>query len=221
MITRIAYVDLGSNRIDEEEWRQQWLPQVPNFLLPKTNRLRHVQDQQLHVFGWLLLPRLMNLETPHSWWDDIAYGHRGKPYFRNIPGNFNLAHSGAIAICAWNSQLPVGVDIEQIKSIDLRDFHRVMNQDQWSMINAHTNPQHLFFQFWAIKESVIKADGRGVAMNLKSIQISDQQVSYHDKKWFYQNLQIQSGYKASLAMEKQIGELEITPYQPSELLSLD
>jgi 4'-phosphopantetheinyl transferase len=101
-------------------------------------------------------------------------------------------------VCALGHGIRVGVDIEQVKPVDFADFHDLMNEEQWILIKKATDPLKEFFKHWAIKESIIKADGRGLNIPLNDIMISGD-IAYYENRWYLNELKIDEGYCAWLS----------------------
>ena len=69
-----------------------------------------------HLLLETALRRELGLETVPP----IARGARGKPWFPDLPDlHFNLSHSHGAAVCALH-HLPVGVDVEKVRSAPKR-----------------------------------------------------------------------------------------------------
>lgn len=167
-------------------------------------------DQQLHLFGRILLFEALKSNGYH-WQDvqaDINYDSNRRPHFATIPFDFNISHSGIHVMCAITDTGMVGIDVEKTREVTLTDFTRVMNPDQWQIIFDDPFPTKKFFQYWTIKESVIKADGRGLQMSLPKILIGDHQVTYEDRQWYYREVPLASDYCCAVASEHFIPEIQ-------------
>ena len=90
------------------------------------------------------LRRELGLETVPP----IARGARGKPWFPDLPDlHFNLSHSHGAAVCALH-HLPVGVDVEKVRSAPKR--------------LAAGLGDEAFFRLWTAREAAVKRAGLGV-----------------------------------------------------------
>lgn len=87
--------------------------------------------------------------------------------------NFNISHSGNWAVCA-TSEAPVGIDVELIKAIDFGFSNRFFTDYEYSCLMKQdpVNQLKYFYTIWTLKESYIKADGRGLSLALDSFSIS-------------------------------------------------
>lgn len=113
----------------------------------------------------------------------IAYGPHGKPSLRDFPNaHFNISHSGPYVACAVSDK-PVGVDIEQIRPVELCAIQRVCTKEEQRAIfeylptgdeftvvtDRHTLAR--FFEIWTGKEAEVKRTGVGIGSN-ESISVS-------------------------------------------------
>jgi 4'-phosphopantetheinyl transferase len=95
----------------------------------------------------------------------------------------------------------VGVDIEQIKSIDFCDFQSAMTVDQWNDILGSCEPLRTFYTYWTKKECVMKADGRGMFIPLDTIKFNGSVATCGQGNWHLRELEIDSNYSAHLAVD--------------------
>lgn len=97
-----------------------------------------------HLLLETALRRELGLETVPP----IARGARGKPWFPDLPDlHFNLSHSHGAAVCALH-HLPVGVDVEKVRSAPKR--------------LAAGLEDEAFFRLWTAREAAVKRAGLGV-----------------------------------------------------------
>lgn len=95
----------------------------------------------------------------------------GKPFLADYPGIYiSLSHSGPYAACAV-ADGPVGIDVEARRP--RRSFERVVQklhpQERAALEQAEgADRETLFYNLWVLKESFIKADGRGLGIPLNS-----------------------------------------------------
>ena len=96
-----------------------------------------------------------------------------KPYLRNDKNfHFNCAHSGQWVVCAVDDA-PVGIDIERVKSVDFDIAKRFFSDEEYNtLMNVHKSERTAhFFRFWTLKESYLKAIGKGLRQSLGSFTI--------------------------------------------------
>lgn len=181
---------------------------LPDELREKHFKYRRWQDRAANLYSKILLIRgLKKFGFDHRVLENLQYTEHGRPHLRGIV-DFNISHSGEYVLCAVAYETTVGIDIEEIKPVDFADFTELMSEDQWRMIHTSPDPLKTFFTFWAIKESIIKADGRGLAIPLNDIIIT-KGTAFYETHWFLQELKIDEGYCASLASNRQDALLNV------------
>lgn len=98
----------------------------------------------------------------------------GKPEVKGLPLHFNISHSGEWVVCAVNEK-PVGIDIEQVRPLEMRLADRVCTESDAAYLNeAETDEEQLerLYRLWTAKEAYFKWKGTGIT-NLKSITFAD------------------------------------------------
>jgi 4'-phosphopantetheinyl transferase len=100
----------------------------------------------------------------------LSADERGKPFLadRRISNDlqFNLSHSGGLALVAVASARQVGVDIEQIRPMPDLDgvANRVCSPAERAALSglAASHRESAFFAMWTRKEALAKASGEGI-----------------------------------------------------------
>jgi len=94
----------------------------------------------------------------------------GKPYLEGSKIEFNISHSKKRIALAISDQLPLGVDVEFIKRKNriLKVANRYFSQPECRQLDDALNKRDMFFNFWTLKESYIKALGMGLKKGLNS-----------------------------------------------------
>ena len=182
---------------------------LPVSLQEKNLQYRRWQDRYSHLFGKLLL--LTGLEEfgyKDNILNEIKYDENSRPFIDERI-DFNISHSGEYVICAFGKGIKLGVDIEQIKEINFDDFKQVMTSEQWKDINQSSNSTRSFFKYWTIKESVLKADSRGLSIPLLNIHVENNKVSYDNRTWFLDEIKLDKRYSTFLASNIKNCNLEL------------
>lgn len=175
---------------------------LPDDQRERNSRFVRWQDRYSHLFGRLLLIEGLKLfEYEREELSNMFYNKFNRPYL-NESIDFNISHSGEYVLCAIGKGFRIGIDIEEIKDIDFYDFRAVMSDDQWGEIYQSANPHKTFFKYWTIKESVIKADSRGLSIPLLDIYVNNNAVCYDDQKWYLNELNLNDDYCVCLACNK-------------------
>ena len=111
---------------------------------------------------------------------EFSTNEYGKPFLINDPHiHFNISHAGNCVAFAI-ADVPVGIDIEIIKPIDLKIAERFFTPDEIEYILSGDQIQR-FYEVWTKKESYIKYDGKGLRTPLPSFSVfepCEQRIAY-------------------------------------------
>lgn len=130
----------------------------------------------------------------------------GKPFFKDFPNiKFNISHSKNIVICVF-SDLEIGCDIEEIRPCDLKLAKRFFSENEYLYLDSLPKEEQddCFFRYWTLKESYIKAVGKGLSLPLNSFEINLSNELYLEKTtqekkhWYFKELNSFEGFKCAL-----------------------
>lgn len=195
-------------------------------VLPKSEQEKvlsfyHQKDFNASFFGRMLLQYVLNQHQLKWSWEEILYTSKGRPYFPELMMDFNLSHSGAyVALVLAKGR--VGIDVEQHRSVNFKLFNRQFFPEEWDAIHQAPFPLEQFFHYWSIKESAIKADGRGVEVLSKTKIINDKEISVENTPWFYHPIDLVNGYSISVCSNHSfiVNKEMIETFQSEELLNI-
>ncbi|MFN8267778.1 MAG: 4'-phosphopantetheinyl transferase superfamily protein [Chitinophagales bacterium] len=185
-----------------EEVFQQFLFQLPNAMQQDIANYKHWQSAQASLLGKIILQYgFRQLQINHSL-EELKTTEKGRPFI-NSEIDFNISHSGAFIICAIATKNKVGIDIEKHRILKQDIAEKYFTQEEQTFIAHSQNPTSAFFDLWAIKESAIKCDGRGVEI-LKETSIllpvsSQGYVKCLAAPFYYTQLQISEGYSTAVS----------------------
>lgn len=148
--------------------------------LPQSERLRlsgylYKEDVERTLAGSIMLRIVINeklgLKNKSI---IIEHNNFGKPYLKGYNNfHFSISHSGSWVFCAVDDNA-IGIDVEQIKPIDLNGIIKLCLTSQESKVLSSGNPYERlerFYELWTIKESFAKAIGTGLSLSPASIEI--------------------------------------------------
>jgi 4'-phosphopantetheinyl transferase len=97
----------------------------------------------------------------------------GKPSLEGGNVLFNVSHSGVWVTCILDSE-QVGIDVERIKEIDMSIAERFFSASEFSHLMKQSEAERCasFFDLWTLKESFIKAIGKGLSLSLASFSVT-------------------------------------------------
>jgi 4'-phosphopantetheinyl transferase len=107
---------------------------------------------------------------------DFRYGAQGKPFLVDHPElQFNLSHAADVLLVGVARGLRLGVDVEQTIPERVMDevVGTVSSEPELGFLQAlqpAARPEY-FSRLWTRKEAYIKADGRGMSLDLKRIDV--------------------------------------------------
>jgi 4'-phosphopantetheinyl transferase len=202
---RIGSVELSASTVDVWAVRlasegaplEEWASVLSTQELERAGQFRLEDPRRRFVVTRVALRMLLGkyLGRPAS---AIALenDHHGKP--RLVRGahdadhlQFNVAHSGDLALVAVTAGCEVGVDIEQLRPVShaehiaRRYFHPAEAEALLAAPLSARDP--LFLRCWTGKEAVLKAVGRGITGSLASFQ-----VPMNDREDVWIDLPVQS-----------------------------
>lgn len=149
-------------------------------------RYRFTKDAQTALLADVLARYEICKRTGLSNWELLFSANEyGKPFLANDPHvHYNLSHSGKYIAFAVD-EIPVGIDVEQIKPIDMRIAERFFTADEILYITSQSEEMKTiaFYRVWTKKESRIKLEGKGLSIPLSSFSVMDnpiQMYRYHN-----------------------------------------
>jgi len=187
----------------------------------RADRFRFEQHRQHFIIGRgvlrAILGRYMNIEPSQL---QFCYSPHGKPALADADTTgmlqFNLSHSGGVALYAVACERQIGIDIERLRPFsELEQIaKRFFSNREYEELRALSpSQQHdAFFRYWTLKEAYVKATGQGLSLALNQFEVSlasresavvlktpvDSQEASH---WSLKELSPGHGYVAAIAVE--------------------
>lgn len=129
-------------------------------------RIRPEQDRLCCIAAGLLLRCVLGVTSDN----ELRQGEFGKLELTGEGPCFNLSHGGNYAVLAVDDD-PVGVDVEPVgEKLPIAIPRRYLTPDELSWLEAEPTPER-FARLWTRLESVLKADGRGFAMEERRFSV--------------------------------------------------
>lgn len=137
---------------------------------------------------------------------EFYYNDYGKPYLKGHNSiHFNASHSKDWIVCAVGDK-PLGVDIQHISPIDSRIaevFFSVEENKNLEYTPADKKLEY-FYDLWTLKESYVKAIGKGLSIPLDSFSILKHEACIFLKStidnngYYFRQYDIDRNYKLSV-----------------------
>ncbi|AYJ90999.1 4'-phosphopantetheinyl transferase superfamily protein [Bacillus safensis] len=217
------------DEIDAQQQIERLKPFVSSEKRAAAERFRFLIDARRTLLGEVLVR-----QTIHDMYDlpmdQIVFETEGndKPVVRQLPSfHFNLSHSGNWVVCAVDDA-PVGIDIEEIKPIDLAIAKRFFSADEYQDLLSQPaeRQEAYFFHLWSMKEAFIKLTGKGLSYGLSSFTArlsEDGQAELtlpdHEAPCFVQTYSLDPAYQMAVCTRKSAAAENVERLTCSDVLS--
>ena len=189
----------------DEECYREYYEKIPLFRRKKAAALRSCQGRAQSVGAWSL-------------WEKIRaeYG---------LPESsvYNLSHSGDYVMCAVKTDGMygrVGCDLQRMGELRLKTAERFFCREEYHMIlegKTEEEQRELFYRYWVLKESFLKATRKGMALPMDSFSIRlgnppvlVKQPPEFPEQYFYRDFCIQDlPYKMAVCSTDNMIESEV------------
>ena len=137
---------------------------------------------------------------------ELVEGAHGKPYLKEYPLiHFNISHCMGLAVLAIGD-CTVGIDAECVRPYREPLLKRVLSDAELRQMKeaGESEREELFFRFWTLKESYVKAVGCGITVPLQDIsfqigkngEIACEKTGWSFRQWKLAEKYIVSAYVA-------------------------
>jgi 4'-phosphopantetheinyl transferase len=142
----------------------------------RAERIVHGEAATLFVVGRALARTMLSRYAavqPRDW--PFIIDAHGRPELAMRPAHvpdlrFNLTHTSGLVACAVTIGREVGIDVEHIgRAVNFDVPERFFSQQEVEDLRAlpKIEQRTVFFDYWTLKESYIKARGLGLALPLR------------------------------------------------------
>ncbi|TKI09077.1 MULTISPECIES: 4'-phosphopantetheinyl transferase family protein [Bacillus] len=214
---------------------EQKLKLLSNNERQRILRFRKWEDRQRSLLANIAVRRRLEilLQEPINP-SSIERDQKGRPFlknFRNWQGDFNLSHSGEWIISGITTNGKIGVDVEQIQSIDLSVSELCFTQEEKAYLYSLPTKDQLsfFYEIWTLKEAFVKTIGQGLLFPINSvgfdmnkwtqnkITMSNTTLSFHH--FLFQLYRLEPNYIVAVCTNlKHVSDLEIQILDRSDIL---
>ncbi len=154
---------------------QRFYHTLPEHRRVRLDKLHSNKSKRLSMGAWMLLERALATAGIDATTAPFAFGPHGKPQLACGKPHFNLSHAGSMALCALCHDCEVGCDIEEVERCrNLKIAQACMQPTELAAIASPTDPKvqaRTFCRLWTLKESYIKAIGRGLSCDPRSFRM--------------------------------------------------
>ena len=191
---------LVDNDIFEEKYHK-----VKVVRQQKVERLHKQEDKRLSLGAGLLLKHALQAAGGDYETAEFFRDKYGKPHVKDQPFAFTLSHSGDRVMCAIaefehgdkgrEREAKLGCDVQKILKYNDKVSQRSLTQTEYEHVMSISDEDEKareFYRIWAMKESYVKAVGRGLGMSLNKVDVlSDDAIR---SKYIFRNFAPDNGY---------------------------
>lgn len=151
--------------LEESCYRTYYL-QVPKFRQQKADALKQQQKKAQSIGAWIVYMRMKEF---YGFTEDAVH---------------NLSHSGDYVLCSvctdepegvqGSPQVRVGCDVEEIRKGNLKLAKHFFCESEIQVLVEERDEEKqktLFYRFWVLKESFMKATRKGMGLALHAFEI--------------------------------------------------
>lgn len=122
---------------------------------------------------------IINYPLPITHYPTFLYNEYGAPYLERGP-YFSISHcKHGIAVAI--SEMPIGIDIEHIRTAKPDLVARTMNENEQQQIWSSDQPDVAFTSLWTQKEAVLKMQGTGIISDIKNTLVALENIDLQTK----------------------------------------
>jgi 4'-phosphopantetheinyl transferase len=219
--------------VDEETFEQlktEMLKNVPAHCAQKALSYFHSNDAQRHLIGELLARYALKHISGERPIDPFTTGDKGKPHPEGINGtHFNVSHSGNWVVVA-TSPLAVGVDVERMRKVPEGVAYRFFSEPEKQLLDKADNEfekAHIFYTLWTLKESFLKAIGKGLTKSLSTFTVQHAHEGGYElapddetKGFYLKAYSFEEGYKLAACSASPVFDETVVVVGMDELLEI-
>jgi len=200
-----------NNMLPEDKW-QELISILSYSEKSRVNSFKKRSDAEVALLSRYILRQIISFYTGVSPKELIfsadTYGKPILKYPQTTNLYFNMSHSGDWIVGAVSRDKPIGIDIEKIRPIDFAITENCFNGPEIKYLNSKNGSKlDNFYKIWTLKESFIKAIGKGLHYSLKNFYFefgpkgeinikSDKEVGI----WNFKFYEIDPGYKFAVCL---------------------
>ncbi len=196
MVT-VAYAWIPDNLDSTQQAR--WLQEVPDEKCEIIRRMRFAKKRAASLLGLQLLKFGMRALGHDNFALSSVIFPRGDKPRCSFPIDFNISHSGDLAVCAISTSGRVGIDVERTREIRIEALQNILHPCERVWVGAD---QRRFFKLWTQKEAIVKCFGKGGIVNLRKTVINACEGGIEDQLWSLRELNIHPDYAAHVALDE-------------------
>lgn len=220
----ILSIDLKSNALNDHF--NEFLTFLDEDNRCKILKVKNKEAQTRSLAGQLLIRSIIHndLNIPNT---DIRFSKNEyeKPYLENNPDfHFNISHSHNQIVCVTGGDR-VGVDVQHIKPIGLDLARKFFTKQEYLLLtNIYPCYKRLqaFYNLWTLKESFIKAVGKGLHIPLNTFNLAHEDklvssIHFEESSYYFRQYDTIENCKLSVCSVSPDFASHVIHVEPEEL----
>ncbi len=157
-----------------------------------------------HELGRRLLSQGLEQEYGRTW--EVCVEEKGKPFLKSEADIFfNISHTKGLVVCGI-SEREIGVDVERIRKFREAVVRKACSKKEQEYVFSATDDSEKarrFCKLWTLKESYIKAIGKGLAFPMDEItfEFIDEKICSNISGWSYEQFPYGDEYMIAVCRE--------------------
>ena len=172
---------------------------LPEWRRRKCDVFRFEADRWRSVAAWELLRRMLAEKGVSAEALPVSEDEFGKPTFEAALGiHFNLSHGGERVMAAVSDR-PVGCDVERIVPFDEGVARECLTDRELTWVKRAqpgSDRDRAFIRLWVRKEAYVKAVGKGLGIDLKSVSLLPEESP---QGWSFRDFDFADGHLGCVA----------------------
>lgn len=152
------------------------LDTFPPSIADSIRRFRRMEDKKSRIIARLLIQKYVTDQSKFWDWNTWMENEHHKPGIKGGPF-FSISHSGTKVLVGFSETAEIGVDLEEIKPIDVSVLMQYFHPTEKAFLSANAYDLNHFYAIWTKKEAVLKASGIGLLKGLDHLNVLDQDPS--------------------------------------------
>ena len=175
------------------------LASLPDWRRRKAEAFRFEADRRRSVAVWMLLRQMLAERGLDADSLPVSEDEFGKPAFEASLGiHFNLSHGGERVMAAVSDR-PVGCDVERIMPFDEGVARECLTDRELTWVKRAQpglDRDRAFIRLWVRKEAYVKAVGKGLGIDLKSVSLLPDESP---QGWSFRDVDFSDGHLGCVA----------------------
>ena len=200
-----------SGALTESQFRHH-LHSLPLSIQQRITSFKKRQHAERSLMGKVLLQKALSDQGRSTDLGAMRYTDSGRPSFDSTT-DFSISHSGDYTVCAYSTSGRIGIDIEKMRTIPIKELEDYFSSSDWQQILQSNDSEKEIIFMWTRKEALMKAVGAGISSTLDLPEVASNQIDWKNSQWFFHTLRLDELYLCHLCSEHSLPRIEVEQYK--------